>query len=533
MSTDDARPLSIAEPSAGARRGTRPRVLGALAVFAWLAFALGLHPLTVPDEGRYASVAWEMLRSADWIVPTENGLPFFHKPPLFYWLTALSMRAFGVGPAAARVAPLLAALAAMLGVHVVTRRRAGEAVADAAVVVTATLPFFFVAAQYANLDMLVAAFIALAVVFAADAALDLDRGAPHRKALALAWACAALGVLAKGLIGVVLPGLVLVVWLVASGRWRTIPRLLSPLGLAVFVLVAAPWFFAVQQRYPEFAHYFFIHQHFERFTETGFNNPQPWWFFFVVFPALTLPWSLWLARRPRRDGGDESADRRDWRRLMWIWLATIIVFFSLPQSKPAGYVMPALFPAGFLIAEPVLAAWRSTSAARRRIAAATLAASVSICLAAVAWAALVYDGDDTSIARALLASRAPGDPVAFVDEYFFDVPLLARLGEPVAVVADWKDPKIGERDNWRRELAEAARFAPERAAALLVDRGRGFALRCGKAPLWVVVKPQDEAPVAAQRDAVRVAATNRAALWRLAPQTCSGAPSSAAIAAMR
>ncbi|HEY2190127.1 MAG TPA: glycosyltransferase family 39 protein [Caldimonas sp.] len=531
MSSDDAHPLSIAEPSAGARRVLRPRVLGALVVFAWLAFSLGLHPLTVPDEGRYAGVAWEMLRSADWIVPTENGLPFFHKPPLFYWLTALSMHVFGVGPASARVAPLLAALAAMVGVYLVTRRRAGEAVADAAVVVTATLPFFFVAAQYANLDMLVAAFIALAVVFAADAALDLGRGTPHRKALVIAWACAALGVLAKGLIGVVLPGLVIVIWLVASGRWRTIPRLLSPLGLAVFLLVAAPWFVAVQQRYPEFAHYFFIHQHFERFTESGFNNPQPWWFFLVVFPALTLPWSLWLARSFRRDIGDDSVDRRDWRRLVWIWLTTVIVFFSLPQSKPAGYVMPALFPVGFLFAEPVLAAWRGSSTAWRRIAGVTLAAAASLCLAAVAWAAFVYDGDHTPISRALLASRAPGDPVAFVDEYFFDVPLLARLGEPVAVIADWKDPKIGERDNWRRELAEAAPFAPERAAVLLVDRTRGFALRCGKSPLWVVVKAQDEAPVAAQPDAIRVAAAREVTLWRLAPQTCSGVP--APLAALR
>jgi 4-amino-4-deoxy-L-arabinose transferase-like glycosyltransferase len=533
MSTDAAQPLSIAEPSAGARRGLRPRVLGALAVFAWLAFSIGLHPLTLPDEGRYVGIAWEMLRSADWIVPTEDGLPFFHKPPLFYWLTASSMHVFGVSPASARVAPLLAALAGMFGVYMVTRRRAGEPLADAAVVVTATLPFFFVAAQYANLDMLVAAFIALTVVFAADAALDLERGRAYRKSLIVAWACAALGVLAKGLIGVVVPGLVIVVWLVASGRWRTIPRLLSPLGLAVFVLIAAPWFIAVQERYPEFAHYFFIHHHFERFTETGFNNAQPWWFFVVVFPALTLPWSLWLVRSPGRDVSDASGDRRDWRQLMWIWLATVIVFFSLPQSKPAGYVMPALFPAGFLIAEPALAAWRGSNPAWRRLARSTLAVSVAICLAAVAWAGFSYDRDQTLLARTLLASRAPGDPVAFFDEYFFDVPLLAHLREPVAVIGDWKDPNIGNRDNWRRELAEAVRFAPGRAAAILVDPARGFALRCGTAPLWVVVKTQDEAKVAAQLDATRIAASHRAALWRLAPQVCSGAPSSAPIGATR
>ena len=220
MSTDQARSLGF--PARAERRpglaAARVRVASALVVFAWLAFSIGLHPLTLPDEGRYVGVAWEMLRSGDWIVPTEDGLPFFHKPPLFYWLTAASMHVFGVGAASARAAPLLAACLALLGVHAVTRRRAGAAVADATVVVLATMPLFFGAAQYANLDLLVAACIALAIVFGADAALALDRGTPHRRSLVVAWVCAALGVLAKGLIGVVLPGLVLVAWLVARRR---------------------------------------------------------------------------------------------------------------------------------------------------------------------------------------------------------------------------------------------------------------------------------------------------------------------------
>ena len=74
-----------------------------LAVFAWLAFSIGLRPLSLPEEGRYVGVAYEMLRSGDWLVPTENGLPFFHKPPLFYWITAASMRVLGASVWAARV----------------------------------------------------------------------------------------------------------------------------------------------------------------------------------------------------------------------------------------------------------------------------------------------------------------------------------------------------------------------------------------------------------------------------------------------
>ena len=109
MRAEETHRLSAAGPS---RRtlGLEPTQLAAaLAVVAWLAFAIGLHPLTLPDEGRYVGVAWEMMRSGDWLVPMQNGLPFFHKPPLFYWLTAASLQVFGTGNAPARFAPLLAA----------------------------------------------------------------------------------------------------------------------------------------------------------------------------------------------------------------------------------------------------------------------------------------------------------------------------------------------------------------------------------------------------------------------------------------
>ena len=502
----------------------RPRLLAAAAIVAWLAWAIGLHPLTLPEEGRYVGVAWEMLRSGDWIVPTQNGLPFFHKPPLFYWLTALSMHAFGPNAAAARLAPLLAACVATLGFYAVTRRRAGEPIANTTVVVLATLPFFFVAAQFANLDMLVACFIALAIVFAADAALSLRGGGGPRSALLLAWACMGLGVLAKGLIGLVLPGLVIVVWLIVSGQPRTILRLLSPLGIAVFALITVPWFVAVQQQYPGFARYFLIYHHFERFVATGFNNARSWWFFLVAVPLLTLPWSIWLVRARIRALPAESGDRPAWRLLMWTWLACVILFFSLPKSKPVGYAMPVLFPLAFLIAEPALAAWRSGRRCWRALVVASLAGAIAICLGGVVWAALRYDRDNTTLARTLMSVRAPGDPVVFYDQYFFDLPLLARLADPVPVIADWRDPQIAKHDDWRRELAEAAVFAPTRGAELLVDAARGFASRCGKAPLWVVVKEKDEAHVAAQPAATRIAASNRAALWRLAPLDCPTGP---------
>lgn len=516
--------MTSSVPTLRAPGRAAPWPVGVVLALGWLAFGIGLHPLILPEEGRYVGVAWEMIRSGDWIVPTEDGLPFFHKPPLFYWITALSMKLFGVHAAAARLAPLLGASVGAFGLHRFIARRASETLACATTLVLVTMPFFFAGAQFANLDMLVAACIALTIVAAADAAFALQRGEPHARAVVLAWGCAALGVLAKGLIGLVLPGLVIVVWLVATRQGKTILRLLAPSGIAVFALIAAPWFIAVQQQYPDFARYFFIHQHFERFAAGGFNNAEPWWFLIVALLALTLPWSIWLARARRGAVPDDGAALR---LLMWIWLAVIVGFFSLPQSKPVGYVMPALFPLAFLIAEPVRSAFLGDRRRLRLAAVASAALALAIGIGAVAWAALRYDRDNTTLAHTLREMRAPTDPVVFVGEYFFDVPLHARLTEPVPVIDDWPAAAATARDNWRRELAEAAMFAPQRAATLLVDRAHGFALRCGGAPLWALAKLGDESILAALPDAARVAASKHVALWRLAPRACDTAPSPA------
>jgi 4-amino-4-deoxy-L-arabinose transferase-like glycosyltransferase len=502
------------------RLGASPALVGAIAALAWLALSIGLRPLTLPEEGRYVGIAWEMLRSGDWIVPTEDGLPFFHKPPLFYWLTAASMQLFGANAAAARLAPLLGAMVGAVALYRVAQRWAGEEAARWTALVLVTLPFFFGGAQFANLDMLVGGFMAMAVVLAGHAALLARRGEAHRAALAGAWAAAALGVLAKGLIGVVLPGMVVVIWLVATRQAKSLLSLLSPVGPAVFLLIAAPWFFAVQAQHPGFFHYFFVYQHFERFAAGGFNNVQPWWFFFAAVPALTLPWSLWLLRSTFGARAGETAEATLWRQLMWAWLIVVLLFFSIPKSKPVGYSMAVLFPMAALVADAVVARLRAGGTWARRLAWASTTIAVIICLVAVAWSTATYDRDNTAIARTLARLRAPGDRVVFVKEYFFDIPLHARIAEPVPVIDNWQDPAIATRDNWRRELAEAAPFAPTLAQALLVDAEHGFALRCG-APLWVLAKLGDDAPVAALPGATRVEASKRVVLWRVPAAACA------------
>ena len=495
--------------------------LALLGAALWLGFTLGVRHLTLPDEGRYAGVAWEMIRSGDWMLPTLDGLPFFHKPPLFYWITSASLSTFGVHMWSARLAPWLGAVLAATALFLLLRRWAAARTAHWALVILVTQPLFFGAAQFANLDMLVAGCITATIALLADATLRLDNDRPgYRTPLIGAYAMAALGVLAKGLIGIVLPIAIVVVWLIVARRWRHLLRLISLPGVLVFVAIAAPWFIAMQQRFDGFAHYFFVYQHFQRYTLGGFNNAQPIWFYVAVLAVCTLPWfpGLWAAARQPTAAVDPPA--RLVRLLMWIWLAGIVVFFSLPRSKLVGYVLPAAPPLAALIADGIWRRSLDTARTKRRLRAVTALAAV-LCIGVVI-AARVFDVRTSETLASVLAARhQPGDGVFFVGEYYYDLPLLARLREPVEVVESWHASDIAVRDTWRKELHDAADFSPQAAEAVLVDRP-AFAKRlCARPVSWVVARADAAQHYPELATLQPAAVSGRAALWRIDAKGCA------------
>lgn len=503
-----------------ARRG---RAVVVLAVLAWLAATAWMRPLSLPDEGRYVGVAWEMLRSGDWLTPTLDGLPFFHKPPLFYWITAASLALFGPHEWAARAAPLLGASAAAIAIALFLRRWVGGSPARASLLVLLTQPLFFIGAQFANLDMLVAGCISVTIVLLAHVALCADRGEPATAALPGAYAAAALGVLAKGLIGVLIPALVIVAWLLLTRRLARLRALLSAGGFALLLVIALPWFVAMHQRHADFLHYFVVVQHFQRYAAGGFNNPQPFWFYPAVLLVLGLPWTPWLlalrSRAPAVDAAHASI-----RVLMGLWALVVVVFFSLPQSKLIGYVLPAVPPLAVLIADAATRhvgsrAWRTSAVL-----------AVLLCIGAVAAVALGPLPSSRALAQALREQRQPGDAVVFAGSYFYDLPFYARLDRPVAVVEDWLDPDIARRDNWRKELADAARFAADGGRFALADAARLDAGPCASSSTWVVATAAAAARYRLAERAQPIASSGDKGLWRIAPPAltapdCRGTPS--------
>lgn len=316
---------------------------------------LELRGLFAPDEGRYAQIPQAMLATGDWITPRLNGFKYFEKPPLQYWATAVVYKLFGEDEWTARLWP---ALVGFLGAGVIAwigTVGAGRRVGGLAGFMLATSLGYFLAGQYLTLDMGLTFFLTCALAFFIKAqCAELPDPARIRWML-LAWSALACAVLSKGLVGIVLPGLALGVYMALARDFRLLRRLAAAPGVGVFLAITAPWFLLVQDRNPEFFRFFFIHEHFERFALPGHHRPGPWWYFIPVVLAGTLPWTplvLRAALKAVRERG--SVDRSlNIDLLLAISAATIFLFFSLSSSKLPAYVLPALPPLVLLAARRV------------------------------------------------------------------------------------------------------------------------------------------------------------------------------------
>jgi 4-amino-4-deoxy-L-arabinose transferase-like glycosyltransferase len=312
-----------------------------------IAFFFGLGGLGFlgPDEPRYAEVAREMFVSGDYISTRLCGCLWFEKPVLLYWMSAAGYHLFGVNELAARLPSALAALATVVLLYAALRRFALPRLALAAPLVLATSGIFLAYARVATPDMVLTAAITAALL----AALLFTRASGRERALYGMLSCLfmGLGVLAKGLVGIVLVLAILAVYLVVSGQLKSVRWRDYLVGLVVVLAVAGTWYIPVTLRHGwTFIEEFFIRHHFERYTTNEFGHPQPVYFFLLVAFAGTVPWTFLLipaaARlrtlRPRTDIRDSLLT------LAWVWVGVPLLFFSFSESKLPGYILP-IFPA--------------------------------------------------------------------------------------------------------------------------------------------------------------------------------------------
>jgi len=435
--------------------------------FVLLLVLAALRPLAVPDEGRYAEIGRWMLVSADWLTPRLDGIPFFHKPPLLHWLEAGAMSALGVSAWVARLVPAVHAALMLGGLYLATRHMAGDKLALRAVWMMGSSLAFLLGGQYVNHDMMVATWISLAI-------WCLALALAHQPDLQATWArwgfvACALGVMSKMLIGLALPGLVLLLWLAWTRQLNRILKLPWISGLLLFGAIAVPWFVLEQMRYPDLMAYMFGTQQLGRYTGSSFNNAQPWWFYLPVLLVLLFPWAFFalaLAWRQWRGRYVLNTISTKWLALAWIGEGAIVLFFSIPHSKIVGYVLPVV-PALALLSA---VGWEQVMGQRRheqRWFAALVLLNVGLAVAAnVAAARLTAQHSSQDIAVSLACQARADDTVYALGEYPYDLPFYAGLNQPVVVVQDWPTLRQSAGDNWRRELFEGADFDSTAARVL-------------------------------------------------------------------
>ncbi|WP_153100426.1 glycosyltransferase family 39 protein [Paraburkholderia hayleyella] len=321
------------------QRNTLLLLILALAVV-WFV-PLGWRYLLPSDEGRYAEMAREMFVTGDWITPRYNGYKYFEKPPLQTWANALTFAWFGIGDWQARLYTALTGFAGVLLAGYTGARVFNAATGFFAAVVLATSPYWNLMGHFNALDMGLSFWMELSLCALLLAQRPNLAGRQVRLWMWLCWASMALAVLSKGLIGLILPGAVLVLYTFAARDWAVWKRLYLASGLILFLLIAMPWFVLVQQRNPEFLNFFFIVQQFQRYLTPEQNRPGPVYYFVAVILVGFLPWlSLSVQsirhalRLPRQPNGFSPVI------LLLVWAGFIFVFFSASHSKLVSYVLP-------------------------------------------------------------------------------------------------------------------------------------------------------------------------------------------------
>ena len=345
------RPTPTPTPTERTRRGTDSLALIAFCGFLFL-LGLQLVGLIGVDEPRYAQIAREMLARHDWVTPVLYGVPWLEKPPLYYWLAMISYKtAGGVSDTAARLPVAVLSCLLIIFIYVWARRFRRGMQLDAALI-TASAAAIIGFGRSAATDMPLTAMFTIAMLswygwYASG----------RRSWLLSFYFFSGLATLAKGPIGILLAGLVIVIFATLRRDVRLVLRTLWPIGIALYLAVVAPWFIAVQHANPQFFREFFLQQNLERFSSNLYHHPQPFWFYIPVALLALVPWTVFVVAALVDALGDwrfatqQPPVQEDLRTYLALWFLLPIVFFSLSHSKLPGYILPAIPAATILLAD--------------------------------------------------------------------------------------------------------------------------------------------------------------------------------------
>ena len=361
-----------------------------LALAAVIYFAgLSGYPLLDPDEGRYAEIPREMLESGDFITPRLNYVKYFEKPPLFYWSVAGSMALFGQKEWAVRIVPALAGFLTVLLIMALGKRFFGMRTGVMAGWVYTTSMVPLILARLPIIDGLFSLLLT-ATWGAWWSGYVAPAGHIKRLWFCAAWAFMGLACMTKGIAAIALTGLIILAFIILRRDFRALRAMAWIPGLLIFAIIVLPWHLAVNSRNPEFAHYYFVVQHFGRLMSE--EHSRPFWYFLVIFPAGMLFWTalffpsmvnalkravnaikLPLNLRREKDerggsgettNGDRKAGESEGVLFLVIWVLAVVGLFSLSRGKLVPYILPGYPAMALLIASYIINGGIAKSSAR-------------------------------------------------------------------------------------------------------------------------------------------------------------------------
>jgi 4-amino-4-deoxy-L-arabinose transferase-like glycosyltransferase len=320
-------------------------------------FSLGSFTLFDVDEAVFSQATKEMVESGDWMTPTYNGENRFDKPIFFYWLMAASYKVFGINEFGARFPSALSGFLLCLALFFFVRHFRDEKAALFAALPLILSPYFLVYSHAAVTDMALTLFISLSLF---SFFLSLGPGESAGRYVLGLYIFSALAFLTKGLIGILFPFGIAIMYLMVTERIKGMKRLVSPAGMLIFVLISAPWYIAQMKiNGREFVEQFFIKHHFRRYTGVISGHRGPFYYYLPVLIIGLLPWSAFLPGGISHafKNGNKSIEKNSSLVARYssidffafVWFAFIFVFFSLSTTKLPNYLLPAVPAASILI----------------------------------------------------------------------------------------------------------------------------------------------------------------------------------------
>lgn len=327
-------------------------------------------PLTDTTEARYGEIARKMLETGDWITPQHDyGVPFWAKPPLSTWLSAISMKIFGVNEFAARFPSVLFGVGILMLVWQWTKTQRNRDFALAVCAVLASMSLFFMASGAVMTDESLLICTTLAMIAFWRAVNNEDEAVSAKFWGYLFFAALGFGILAKGLLVGVLVFLPIVSWVLsyhnkadARGHWRGVWHALPWIrGSTLMLAISLPWYFVAEHKTPGFLAYFILGEHFSRFMHSGWNgdkygnaHAEAFGMIWIFLIMATMPWSFIALEKTKgflKASLSKTANNDGWCRYLVMWSFVPIVFFTFAHNIIWTYPLPALPALSILIVE--------------------------------------------------------------------------------------------------------------------------------------------------------------------------------------